>query len=111
MNTIAGVVALVVAARLLFKALEWWHEGAIYRDISQPAVLARKLAELQERLDDALANLAELQTPGWYDLAWPICDSLDLSSDGEYCRRCFRQANEHARLVAQTPELLPQDRG
>ena len=111
MNTIAGVVALVVAAGMLLKALEWWHEAAIYRDISQPAVLARHLAELQERLDDALADLAELQTPGWYDRAWPICDSLDLSSDGEYCRRCFRQAYEHVRLVSETPELVDQDRG
>lgn len=111
MNTVAEVVALVIAARLLFKALEWWHDAAVYRDISQPAVLARKLAELQQRLDDALVDLAELQTPGWYDRAWPICDDLDLSTDGEYCRRCFRQKYEHARLVSETPYLVDQDRG
>ena len=100
MNTIAVVVALVCASWLLLKVVEWWQLGTSYRQLSRQVVVEPRLAEYRLRIDEAAELLAELQTPGWYDRAWPICDNLDVSSDGEYCRRCFRQVSEHRRVVA-----------
>lgn len=96
------VLVLVASAYLAKCALEWWVQGTIRQSISNPVRHQQRMADLRERIVEAQEQLAYYQnTPNWFDLEWPICDDLELSSDGEYCRRCYRQAYEHGvRLCA-----------
>lgn len=86
---------------LLWMAAGWWFHGSIARDISDPERHQARMAEWQQHVDEAQVQLAYYRnTPNWFDLQWPVCDRLDISDDGEYCRHCFRQVSDHAMRVA-----------
>jgi len=90
------MLALAASAYLAKYAMEWWVQGTLRKSICNPVRHRQRMAELRAQIEEAREDLAYYQnTPDWLDQDWPICDNLDLSSDGEYCRRCYRQANEH----------------
>lgn len=96
-----AMLAIVATAYLLRRTLEWWWVGSTMRSITNPERHRVRMAEWQRHIDQAQAQLAYYQaTPNWFDLEWPVCDALDVSTDGEYCRKCFRQVSDHAMRVA-----------
>lgn len=95
MSLILAAVLIPASVRLFITGVTWWARGDADAFISQPHNHARRMAEWQERVNDCQERLAYLSTPGWFDLEWPICDSLSVSADGEYCTNCYRQVYEH----------------
>lgn len=91
-----SALLLAVSGYFLVRALEWWQLGSTMKFISNPTSHLRRLADWQQRIDEAQADLEYYQnTPNWFDLEWPVCDNLTISSDGQYCSNCFRQVYDH----------------
>jgi hypothetical protein len=94
MDIIAVVVGLPLAGWLVLLGLNWWIAGSEDRQLA--AFVRKSFAGWQAQIDDARAQLADMQTPGWIDRQWPICEDLQASADGEYCTTCFRRPWLHA---------------
>lgn len=95
-----AMVALPLCVWLLRAADRWWWWGDGAKACSSPAGHRRRMADWQRRIDEAQEQLDYYRaTPNWFDLAWPVCDNLESSSDGEYCVNCFRQVYEHRGAV------------
>lgn len=93
---ILAVVVMALVAWLINKAGLWWWYADAEKFCSQPANHVRRMAALQEQIDECQQQLDYyLQNPNWFDLQWPVCGSLVVSSNGEYCVNCFRQVHEH----------------
>lgn len=95
------VIGLLLVIWLLKSTIEWYAQGKVALVCSRPESHWRRMAELQEQTHEAQLQLDYyLSTPNWFDLEWPICDDLDVSSDGEYCTHCYRMVTDHAARVA-----------
>lgn len=95
-TALLAMFVIPVTAWLVNKAGWLWFYGDAAKFCSQPANHARRVAEWQARIDERQQQLDYYHAnPNWFDLEWPVCNTLVVSEDGEYCSNCFRQVHEH----------------